>query len=44
MLYPDGQSRPASSNLNFVAAQTIANLVTVPVGSDGAVDIFNRGS
>jgi subtilase family serine protease len=41
-LYPDGQPRPASSNLNFVAGQTIPNLVTVPVGSDGAVDIFNR--
>jgi hypothetical protein len=41
-LYPDGQTRPASSNLNFVAGQTIPNLVTVPVGSDGAVDIYNR--
>lgn len=41
-LYPDGQPRPASSNLNFVAGQTIPNLVTVPVGSDGAVDIYNR--
>ncbi|TVT17305.1 S53 family peptidase [Amycolatopsis acidiphila] len=41
-LYPDGQPRPASSNLNFVAGQTIPNLVTIPVGSDGAVDIYNR--
>ncbi|HJQ45113.1 MAG TPA: protease pro-enzyme activation domain-containing protein [Amycolatopsis sp.] len=41
-LYPDGQPRPGSSNLNFTAGQTIPNLVTVPVGSDGAVDIFNR--
>ncbi|WP_160148700.1 S53 family peptidase [Amycolatopsis alkalitolerans] len=41
-LYPDGQSRPASSNLNFVAGETIPNLVTVPVGSNGVVDIYNR--
>ena len=41
-LYPDGQAQPASSNLNFVAGQTIPNLVTVPVGADGAVDIFNQ--
>jgi subtilase family serine protease len=40
-VYPDGTARPASSNLNFDAGETIPNLVTVPVGSDGAVDLFN---
>jgi hypothetical protein len=32
-----GSPPPATSNLNFVAGQTIANLVTVPLGSDGSV-------
>ncbi|HJP73601.1 MAG TPA: S53 family peptidase [Pseudonocardiaceae bacterium] len=40
-VYPDGITRPLSSNLNFSAGQTIPNLVTVPVGSDGKVDIYN---
>jgi hypothetical protein len=41
-VYPDGTARPASSNVNFLAGQTIPNLVTVPVGSNGKVDIYNR--
>jgi hypothetical protein len=41
-VFPDGTPRPASSNLNFTKGQTIPNLVTVPVGKDGAVDIFNH--
>ncbi|HEX5402722.1 MAG TPA: protease pro-enzyme activation domain-containing protein [Pseudonocardiaceae bacterium] len=41
-VFPDGTPRPASSNLNFIKGQTIPNLVTVPVGKDGAVDIFNH--
>ncbi|PBC78546.1 parallel beta helix pectate lyase-like protein [Streptomyces sp. TLI_235] len=40
-LFPGGQDRPASSNLNVKAGQTVANLVTVPVGSDGKVQLFN---
>jgi Bacterial Ig-like domain (group 3) len=40
-VYPDGQSRPAVSNLNFTAGETIPNLVIVPVGSDGKVDFYN---
>jgi hypothetical protein len=40
-VYPDGGTRPLSSNLNFTAGETIPNLVTVPVGSDGKVDIYN---
>ncbi|HWC82562.1 MAG TPA: DUF1906 domain-containing protein [Pseudonocardiaceae bacterium] len=39
-VYPDGAARPASSNVNFNAGQTIPNLVTVPI-TDGKVDIFN---
>jgi peptidoglycan hydrolase-like protein with peptidoglycan-binding domain len=39
--YPDGAPRPVASNLNPErAGQTLANLVTVPVGADGAVALF----
>jgi subtilase family serine protease len=40
-VYPDGQSRPVVSNLNFIKGETIPNLVIVPVGSDGKVDFYN---
>jgi Laminin G domain len=39
--YPDGTAMPATSNLNFVAGQTVTNLVVVPVGADGAVALTN---
>ena len=39
-VFPDGASRPASSNLNFAPGQTIANLVTVPI-TDGKVTFYN---
>jgi hypothetical protein len=40
-VYPSGAQRPSVSNLNFTAGWTGANNVTVPVGSDGKVDIYN---
>jgi hypothetical protein len=40
--YPDGTATPLASNVNFIAGQTIPNLVIVPVGPDGKVDIFNH--
>ena len=40
-VYPSGGGRPLASNLNFVAGLTRANLVTVPVGSDGKVVLYN---
>jgi YVTN family beta-propeller protein len=40
-VYPDGETRPTASNLNFTAGETIPNLVTVPVGADGEVDFYN---
>ncbi|WP_431679727.1 PKD domain-containing protein [Kitasatospora sp. KL5] len=40
-LFPSGQDRPTASNLNVKAGQTVANLVTVPVGSNGMVELFN---
>ncbi len=39
-VWPSGQDRPVASNLNYVAQETVANLVIVGVGSDGAVSIF----
>ncbi|WP_441250881.1 hypothetical protein [Kitasatospora sp. McL0602] len=40
-VYPHGTSLPTTSNLNFTAGQTVPNLVTVPLGADGSVDIYN---
>ena len=39
--YPSGTTRPTTSNLNVAANTNRANLVTLPVGSDGRVRIFN---
>lgn len=41
-VWPDGQPRPGTSNLNVVAGQTLANEVTVPVGTGDGVDIYNH--
>jgi hypothetical protein len=41
-VYPTGLARPAVSSLNFPAGWTGANNVTVPVGQNGQVDIFNN--
>ncbi|WP_404870431.1 hypothetical protein ACI1MP_34610 [Kitasatospora griseola] len=38
--HADGQPLPATSNLNFTAGRTVANLVTVPV-VNGKVDLRN---
>jgi hypothetical protein len=42
--YAHGTSLPATSTLNFVANQTIANQVIVPVGASGVVDIQNASA
>ncbi len=39
--WPTGSARPLASNLNFVAGQTIPNLVIVKVGGAGKVSLFN---
>jgi hypothetical protein len=41
-LYGAGTSRPATSSINWAAGQTVANQVTVPVGTGGAVSIYNH--
>jgi hypothetical protein len=41
-VWPTGQPRPNASNLNFVAGQTVPNMVIVPVGVGGQISIFNE--
>ena len=38
--YPCGQTRPTTSNLNYVAGQTIANLVVLELPASGTVCLF----
>lgn len=40
-VFPTGAIRPLASNLNYVAGATIPNLVSVQVGSGGAITFFN---
>ncbi|MGL5908651.1 MAG: hypothetical protein ACRCZP_01535 [Phycicoccus sp.] len=42
-MWPSGTTRPTVSSINFPRGWTGANLVTVPVGSSGAVSLFNAG-
>lgn len=39
--WPSGEAQPTVSNLNYVAGQTVPNLVTVKVGANGRVNLFN---
>ncbi|MFD0570980.1 hypothetical protein ACFQ0T_19470 [Kitasatospora gansuensis] len=39
--FPYGGNRPATSNVNFTAGQTVPNMVIVPVGADGSVQLYN---
>lgn len=39
--YPSGTTRPSSSNMNWLKGQIVPNLVTVPVGKDGTVSLYN---
>lgn len=41
-VYPCGAARPTTSNLNFVAGQTIPNAVIAELGTDGKVCIFTN--
>ncbi|MDP9072340.1 MAG: hypothetical protein M3N68_13865, partial [Actinomycetota bacterium] len=40
-VHPTGEARPTASNLNFVAGQTVPNLVVAKVGNDGNITFFN---
>ncbi|MCX5301448.1 hypothetical protein OG898_34135 [Streptomyces sp. NBC_00193] len=41
--FASGAARPTTSNLNFEPGQTVPNLVVVPIGTDGYVDLYNSG-
>jgi hypothetical protein len=41
-VFPTGTARPLASNLNFVAGQTVANLVIAKIGAGGRVTIYNN--
>jgi hypothetical protein len=40
-VWPEGDTRPLASNLNFVAGQTVSNRVIVKVGMNAKVDLYN---
>lgn len=42
-VYPSGASRPTASSINFPAGWTGANMVTVPLGADGKLKLYNYG-
>ncbi|MDP9071103.1 MAG: hypothetical protein M3N68_07425 [Actinomycetota bacterium] len=39
--WPAGQPRPTASNLNYLAGQTVPNLVVAKVGTGGGVSLYN---
>lgn len=39
--WPSGEGQPTVSNLNYIAGQNVPNLVTVKVGANGRVNMFN---
>ncbi len=41
--FADGDEKPSTSNVNFVPGQTVPNLVIVPVGENGYVNLYNGG-
>ncbi len=43
-VFPAGITQPTVSNLNFVAGQNVANLVTVPLSAAGAVSIYSSAT
>jgi hypothetical protein len=43
-VYPCGASRPWTSNLNFVAGQTVSNEVLVQPGADGTVCVYTTAA
>ncbi len=40
-VYPDGQSRPVASSLNWVAGETRANQTIVGLGANGYINLFS---
>ena len=41
-VWPSGAGQPNASSINYVAGQTVANMVIVKVGAGGQVSLFNN--
>ncbi|MFE5582304.1 beta strand repeat-containing protein [Kitasatospora sp. NPDC056531] len=42
-VFGDGSAAPTTSNVNYMAGQTVPNMVVAPVGAGGYVDLVNAG-
>jgi peptidoglycan/xylan/chitin deacetylase (PgdA/CDA1 family) len=42
--YPSGAPLPNASNVNYTTGQIVPNSVTIPVGGDGKINLFNRSA
>jgi PKD domain/Right handed beta helix region len=42
--FPSGGTVPATSNVNYSAKESIANMAIVPLGSDGGIDLVAGGA
>ncbi len=40
-VWPAGAPQPTASNVNVIAGQTVANMVTVGLGAGGQIDLYN---
>jgi hypothetical protein len=40
-VYPQGDARPLASNLNWVAGDTVANRVVIPISATGQIAVYN---
>ena len=43
-VWPDGVTRPLASNVNYLAGQTVPNLVVATIGTDGKIDFYNNSA
>jgi hypothetical protein len=42
--WADGTARPVATSLSYRAASAAATAALIPVGPDGAIDLYNNGS
>ena len=42
--WADGTARPVANSLSYGAARAAASAGLIPVGMDGAIDLFNTGA
>jgi hypothetical protein len=40
-IYPDGETRPSISNLNFTTGETTSNMAVITVAADGKIDVYS---